>query len=48
MAGAQDVIVVVNIFLAQGSDKLGRRKLQPCDLVVPASSWVSRLVLPET
>lgn len=43
-----DVIVVVNIFLAQGSDKLGRRKLQPCDLVVPVSSWLLCLVLPGT
>lgn len=36
-----DVIMVANIFLAQGLDKLRRRKLQPCDLVVLASSRVS-------
>lgn len=35
-----DVIVVVNIFLAQGSDTLRGKKLQPFDLVVPACSWV--------
>lgn len=43
-----DVIAVVNIFLAQGSDMLREKNLQPFDLVVPAHSWVLCLVLPGT